>query len=222
MICPVCSSKNTVDYKVVRLCTSCSHVYEYPPQVTMKYNSEYIKTRYDVYPTTDAMSHLRTGFVSAHALGPKLLDVGYGNGAFLKVAAKAGFDVYGSDLHGADYGIRDVPLVSDEKWGVITFFDSIEHFPDFAPALHALKRSRSAVISVPWRPHWFPENLNWKHHKPGEHLHYFNAESLEALMKRAGFRIIKISVVEDAVRGKLSDGSGNILTAAFVNLSVEP
>lgn len=184
----------------------------------MAYNPDYIKTRYDLYPTTEAMSHLRTGFVGAHARGSKLLDVGYGNGAFLKVAAKAGFDVYGSDLHGADYGIRDVPLVSDELWDVITFFDSIEHFPDFAPAIHALKRSKVAIISVPWRPEWFPDNLNWKHYKPGEHLHYFDIHSLMMLLEINGFKLLHFNPVEDVVRGKLPDGSSNILTAAFINL----
>jgi len=158
---------------------------------------------------------MRAGLVAAHAKG-RLLDVGYGNGAFLRAAEQLGFDVYGSDLHGADVGIRDVPLVGDEKWDAVTFFDSLEHFPDFEPACHVLKRTQVAVLSVPLKPSWWPKwQPKWKHYKPGEHLHYFTRRSLVTFMYQLGFTPHYLGNFEDGIRGSLENGEQNILTAVF-------
>lgn len=215
MKCPICASENTKDLKLVRVCVNCDHAFQDPPIVSAHYDWNYIST-YDRYPATRAMSYLRAGLVAAHAKG-KLLDVGYGNGAFLSAAKHLEFDVHGSDLHGVKSWVPDVPLVSDEQWDVVTFFDSLEHFPSLEPAQHVLKRTQTAVVSVPLRPVWWPALLpEWKHYKPGEHMHYFSQTSLREFMADLGLHSVPYAGdIEDAIRGPLSTGDQNILTAVF-------
>jgi len=181
-------------------CDRCHHIFEWPPNVTAVYDSEYIKT-YDNHKMAEAMSYLRLGVVKTLlSIGPnKLLDVGYGNGSFVKLAVKAGINAYGCDVHGVDYGVQDVPLVSETWWDLVTFFDSLEHFPDLSPIRHLGNRADKIVVTMPELPEDWPQSGEpWKHYKPGEHLHYFSAYSLMLLFKKSCARYD----VEDVIRGR--------------------
>jgi hypothetical protein len=158
------------------------------------------------------MAFLRVGFLKAFVSGGRLLDVGYGNGDFVRAAEAAGFDAYGHDVHGVDCRIREVALDADESWNVVTFFDSLEHFPDFDLVRCLLKRTNYVMISVPMRPSSFPHDRNWKHFKPGEHLHYFSELSLQQMIDKP---LRAVSNVEDTIRQRSSRGEQNILTALF-------
>ena len=129
MNCPVCLTSPARELpNELAHCHHCDHIFQNPLEVRAVYDKKYVCDRYDKYDTTAAMSALRYGIVRTFCGGGKLLDIGYGNGAFIKLASKGGFDAYGCDVHGADYGVRDVPLTSAEQWDVVTFFDSLEHF----------------------------------------------------------------------------------------------
>lgn len=217
VLCPCCRHADTVEEgDGLRYCVKCDHMFQYPLSVTAVYDKQYIDDRYEKYPTTEAMSCLRVGFVKGFVRCGSLLDVGYGNGAFVKAAMKAGFDAYGCDVHHADFGVREAPL-DKGNWDVVTFFDSLEHFDDLDIIRDLNKRTKQFIISLPARPSWFPRNRNWKHYRPGEHLHYFRASSLIQLFE--GKKLIAVSDVEDTIRGKLSDGgnSNNILTVVLTN-----
>jgi SAM-dependent methyltransferase len=159
------------------------------------------------------MSFLRVGFIKAFASSGKLLDVGFGTGAFIKAAEKAGYDAFGCDAHGEECGVRRAPLDGDEVWDVVTFFDSLEHFPDLAPIRRLIGRAKLVVVTLPSTPADLLTNQRWRHYKPGEHLHYFCRKSLSALF--APMRILAESDAEDAIRGRASDGTRNILTVAM-------
>jgi hypothetical protein len=218
MECPVCHTSGVDSDEVLSLCPVCKHIWQTDLKVQAVYNAQYVHDRYDHYATTEIMSFLRLGFVKAFAKSGRLLDVGYGNGCFLKQAAKAGFDTFGSDVHGADYGIHEVPLVeaANGSWDVVTFFDSLEHFSDLTLPRAAAARARVIVVSIPCRPDSFPARKEWKHYRPGEHLHYFSRYSLE-LFFASRHTVASRSNVEDAIRGKLPEGEQNILTLAFIN-----
>jgi hypothetical protein len=160
------------------------------------------------------MSALRVGFLKAFASSGRLLDVGYGTGSFLRCAGRAGFDPYGSDIHGLDFGVNEVSLTGEERWDVVTFFDSLEHFSDFSDILSVANRSRLIVVSLPFTPDDLMTSRDWKHFKPGEHLHYFSINSLSRLF--SGFYLVAVSDVEDAIRGQ-DRGNQNILSAVFRN-----
>ena len=216
-MCPVCHTEAVIEDEVLSSCPVCKHIWQTGLKITAVYNAQYIRSRYDVYPTTEAMSYLRLGFVKAFAQSGRILDIGYGNGSFLKKAAKSKFTTFGNDVHGADYGIRDVPLdeAANGSWDVVTFFDSLEHFSDLALPRAVALHTRVIVVSIPCRPDEFPARKGWHHYRPGEHLHYFSRYSLELFFANKHITASR-SDVEDTIRGKLPSGEQNILTMAFI------
>jgi len=212
MFCPVCHTRPMEELDGLSRC-ACDHIYQSTLKVTAHYGQQYIHDRYDAYATTEPMSYLRLGFLKSFCPKGKLLDVGYGNGSFVKATLKAGFDAYGNDVHHADYGVREMALAGNEQWDVVTFFDSLEHFPDFKPVRDLARRAKWLLISFPNRPRFFPRNRDWKHYRPGEHLHYFTLCSLASLFD--AHSIYTCVDLEDAIRGKLPDGTLNIQTAVL-------
>lgn len=182
------------------------------------YDKQYIDAGYgNLRRLTDEMAYLRWGYICG-VLGEtpdRLLDVGYGTGDFLKVAQRQGVECYGNDLFTdlLPEGCKFVSDVTSVEVDLITFFDSLEHHPniDFVWDL----KCKNIVISVPWchnhSDEWFE---NWKHRKPDEHLHHFNADSLIKFMRSCGFSILDYSNIEDTIR-KDPNNDQNILTAVF-------
>ena len=144
-----------------------------------------------------------------------LLDVGYGNGDFLKACSSSIPYLFGNDISG--YPIpRSCVYVNDilaYEYDVVCFFDSLEHFEDIS-FVKDLK-TKYVYISVPWcynfSDEWFK---NWKHRREDEHLWHFNPISLENFMNEMGYTLVISSCIEDTIR-KPVDNNPNILTAIF-------
>jgi len=185
----------------------------------MVYDASYAH-QYDHRPHED-MSRLRWEFIQQHLTlhkGSKVLDIGYGNGAFLKHARRAGMEIFGIDLHGEDFGIPEVSYSTPIHFDLACFFDSIEHFPEFDEVLRL--NADHVVLSIPDPPEFLlSQPQRWRHYKPGEHLHYFSRASLDLLVHRWGLtRKVTEGHPEDAIRGKLTiDGRtyDNIYTAIY-------
>ena len=139
----------------------------------VEYSKEYIESSYSSYgdkPT--CMGYLRLGYITG-VLGrtPKsLMDVGYGDGSFLKVCKDiipicAGNDVSGYDV--PEGCAQEDNLLAEYE--VITFFDVLEHFENIEIVKEL--NCKYIVISVPNCTYkgddWFAE---WKHRRPNEHL----------------------------------------------------
>lgn len=191
------------------------------------YSEKYIQKDYcsaTMDKLTQQMAHLRMGYLLG-TLGftpHTILDVGFGNGAFLEVAQKVcthafGYDVFDNE-HLPEFCIR-VNTLTGRHYDVITFFDSLEHCPDldFVGDL----KCDYVMISLPWclnfRDEWPLEDewfKNWKHRKPDEHLHHFGIESLTEFMASHNFELVTFSHIEDIIR---TSGTGypNILTAIY-------
>lgn len=163
------------------------------------------------------MSHLRLGLLEAYGQRGRLLDVGYGNGDFIHTASKVGFEAFGNDVHGCGerFNVREVSLDGGLRWDYVTFFDSLEHFEELEEVRDLARRAQYVVVSTPKRPSQFPEEntLSWKHFRPGEHLHYFSVGSLARLFQ--DHDLVNVCDLEDVIRGRLPDGSTNILTCVF-------
>lgn len=166
------------------------------------------------------LSYLRLGILLG-AIGKNpdsILDVGYGNGDFLKVAKASSIqNCYGCDI--SDYPVpencKKVDLLDNSFYEVVCFFDSLEHFDDisFIEKLNC----EYIFISVPWCHNfsyeWFQ---NWYHLRPNEHLWHFNDKSLVLFMKENGFEKIYLGNFEDIIRQNSScNGNPNILSAIF-------
>lgn len=214
------------------------------PKTHVDYNYEYVASRYDKYPTTEAMSALRMQMVMSvielhDNIMPKtyhdppkrgkLLDVGYGNGSFIRMALGCQWSAYGYDVNPAKYDrVKNVPLPTkidtayDPWYRVITFFDSLEHFESLAEVRKVSLFTDWIFVSYPKPPAGFPflqpgELEKWKHFRPGEHHHYFTPKSLHALFSNPGVRceVVYRSAIEDSIRGAGLDGTENIETVAI-------
>jgi hypothetical protein len=221
MNCPVCDKRDRINDVALDddlvTCGWCGHYWHKLLTPTRAYDQDYISARYDAYPTTEEMSHLRLGFVKAFAEEGTLFDVGFGNGSFIKLARKAGFEARGYDVHGIDYGVPEIHIKQavNQHWMFVTFFDSLEHFASLDDAVSVMKRAWMVIISTPFLPENWPDSrFEWKHWRPGEHLHYFTHDSMQALFNRAGLKYVNDSDMEDVIRGKQPDGSTNIITWA--------
>lgn len=181
------------------------------------YDKDYVAT-YDTPDYTkanDRLQRIRMDFVIC-CFGEtplNILDVGYGNGAFLKAAKDIPYR-YGKDVTGLQ--IEGVELVNEYiPCDVITFWDCLEHIPD----LSFVRNLKCDVIclSLPWchydkwGQYWFD---SYKHLKPDEHLHHFNPQSLSKLMLSIGWKCIATNNNEDEVRKSPGEWP-NILTMAF-------
>ena len=218
--CPVCLRRCHGDTTTnLTGCTFCGHVFQTDLAVTVSYDADYAH-QYDSRPVKE-MSELRWDFIQSSldlTQGSRVLDVGYGNGAFLKRAQAAGMNIFGIDLHTEDFGIPVVDFETELTFDLISFFDSMEHFPSFAPLRNL--RSKNVVVSIPETPNFVLEAPRlWRHYKPGEHLHYFSHDSLDRFMGNWGFPYkLAQGYPEDRIRGKLTiDGKlyDNIYTAIY-------
>ncbi len=185
------------------------------------YDSEYIDTYRNFGVSQDMMSHLRLGFLMG-AMKRKpasIIDVGFGDGNFIKTCLKAGIESYGADIAGVEIP-EGAHFIDDfincgKSFDVISFFDSLEHFEDidFIDKLDV----NYLIISVPCVPTRDTESsifMDWKHRKPNEHLHHFDSISLRSFMLDRGYLFKSLSNPEDVIR---RDGNVdvNIITGVF-------
>jgi len=186
--------------------------------IKKEYDVKYVSERYNTYGEKGLqMSYLRLGYILGSIKNEisSILDVGYGNGDFLKVCSEKIKNRFGNDI--SNYPLPDgcqfVEDVLENEYDLICFFDSLEHFEniDFVSEL----KTRYVCISLPWchnkSDEWFQ---NWKHRREDEHLWHFNESSLVNFMTEMGYEKISISNVEDVIR-KSSNEDENILTGIF-------
>lgn len=183
------------------------------------YDVNYIRERYETYgEKNEQMSEVRfNNIVKVIGKVPKtILDIGYGNGSFLKYASKF-CETYGSDISGYPIpeGSKFVDKIDDKEYDVVCMFDVLEHFTD--PTEVKKIKTKYLAISVPWchyekhGDNWF---RGWKHRRPDEHLWHFNSLSLPKFLEPFGYELLDFSNVEDQIRqSTLPDP--NILTAIF-------
>jgi hypothetical protein len=185
------------------------------------YDVAYIKRSYTNRLTQeklDALAHLRLAhLLSVLPVVPQsIVDVGYGEGSFLRacesvILKRFGHDVFPDFIPPRCEFVRDLadaPFVD-----VVSFFDSLEHLEN--REIMRDIRCTYVYISVPWC-HYFSDEWfdTWHHKKPNEHLSHFNEKSLAKFMASCGFSLVNFCAVEDSIR-KGSGDYPNILTALF-------
>ena len=184
----------------------------------ISYDENYVLQRYDTYGHLNlCISNLRLGNIigSIGKIPNSILDIGYGNGSFLKSAKTIIPNCFGHDTSG--YTIpEDCVFVEDifsRHFNVVTFFDSLEHYEDiyFVNNINC----DFVCISLPWC-HYFSDEWfeSWKHRRPNEHIWHFNEKSLIKFMDNQGYQVINITNIEDSIRKSAFDYQ-NILTGIF-------
>jgi hypothetical protein len=239
--CPACGTNEIhhhyPGFGVCRLERECGLIWATDRITTQTYDAAYVAERYDKYPTTQLMSELRASLVETvlllHDSLPRasqkvnkgaLLDVGYGNGSFIREASQRGWRAAGSDVNPTPYpGVerRGLPLHCTQRelaYQVITFWDCLEHFEELDQVREIANATEWIVLSFPNPPEDFPIHPDtWKHYRPGEHHFYFTPQSLAHIFttKQTVAEVVYTGNPEDCIRGRGQGGSPNILTVAL-------
>jgi len=168
----------------------------------IKYDYDY-SNKYNNYGEKgNYLSFLRYGVLLGvlQETPTSLVDVGYGNGDFLRACRGSIPNLFGCDI--SDYpipeGCQPVTL-EDIHVDVTCFFDSLEHFEDisFVKDLD----TKYVYISVPWCHYlsddWFK---HWYHRRENEHLYHFSKEALLTFFQECGYDCIYTGSHEDIIR----------------------
>lgn len=215
-------------------CSSCGLGFLDPrpsqEELTALYRDSYFVGHYDegVLPGTEAMrkrlsqEQHRIKFIKPYKKQGRILDIGCGRGYFLMACRERGFDVQGFDVseEGAAYvrKILGIPVKTgmleeafeDSSFDVITMWHSLEHTSDPAKYLECagrwLRPGGVLVIDVPnytgtdARMKWGA----WEHWDLPYHLLHFTPKSLDTLLQRHGFFVIRRKTYHsEVVRAKL-------------------
>ena len=198
---------NTDKYhgQVVR-CRHCGHRFCYP--LFDDYLSQYGQVEDPFYVAT-ANERKKTfeefmDFKELHSPGKgSLLDLGCSTGIFLEVAQARGYTVEGLEVskwaieqaRKKGFSVLSSPieeLGAIEKYDNITAFDVVEHLPNPLSALKIVRQNLKPggcfVATVPDMGMWHARLLGRKHWLVVlMHLQYFTKNTLELLLKNAGF-----------------------------------
>ena len=153
---------------------------------------------------------LRLKIIPLRPYGGKLLDVGCGNGAFLKQASNQGWDVWGCELSqsGAEAaaagGLRVVHGsvadggYQDRLFDVVRLEQVFEHLNDPRGTLQEIRRILKlggiVIIGVPnsdafsfclFKRHWGLLGLPF-------HLYQYSAATLSSMLSEQGFEVLRI------------------------------
>jgi len=183
-----------------------------------QYGFDYSNAYNNLGESVTRISFLRLGYLlGAIKTSPRsILDVGYGNGSFIKLASTTIDDCYASDVsnqYPVPENVTYVESIYDDHFDVITMFDVLEHFDNIYDIVNL--KCNYLYVSMPWCHYhsddWFH---SWKHRKPDEHLWHFNDNSLRKFMKEVGFETVCTSNIEDLVRTPINSDK-NILSGIF-------
>jgi len=214
--CPLCSNNKVIlqDKKLsVFYCNSCNHRFtllekKEQEKYTPKYFSDTHKNWFG-YPNYRLFSYVLRKLPRRKI---KLLDVGCGNGSFLKyvLGKKNNIELHGIDLVENNYPDinfikADISKVSiNEKFDVIVSFQTIEHIDNPHRFIKILKNmlkdngiifidtinsgSLMNIMSEHIKKLWrVPYERVYDHH----HLNHFSKQSLRKLMKTEKFEVIE-------------------------------
>jgi len=219
--CPTCGPSEQgplydVDgWKIVR-CLSCGLAMVNPRRqsaIKIYEDDAYFSDNRFYYDYAGNKRAYQIGFRSKLALlkefcpyGGTLLDVGAAYGFFMEEAARFGFQAFGVELskaaaeraaaHGVVFNRALGDVETDQRFDVVAFIDSLEHFEQPLEGLqkaHALLKDDGIVaVMVPNIDSRFARLMGAKWHLflPEEHLFYFNRDSLGTMLARSGFDVV--------------------------------
>jgi SAM-dependent methyltransferase len=186
-------------------CAACGLGETHPlPESLDKYYAEYYGGRHGWTNNFCAWRRVRwleTNYVSKG----RLLDVGCGDGTFLKTARRKGWDVCGTELDAIRFddsefeifgSLREVQAKYGAKsFDAVTMWHTLEHFKNPREALENVSELLAdegvLLIAVPdacgWQARVF--GRHWLHLDVPRHLFHFGFDSLETLLVQCGFSV---------------------------------
>ena len=150
-----------------------------------------------------------------------VLDVGVGTGLFIRLMKDRGWIMHGTDI--SEYALNNV----QKQFGVSVFYGglssmdqlpiydainmrhSIEHMTDplkeLLCAFKLLKNHGVLCVSTPncHGIHAYVYGKRWPHWSPPYHLNFYSKKSLNALVRQAGFTILRYGTEELSIHDPL-------------------
>lgn len=224
-LCPGCLSaaagrfkgrKNDYD---LRQCSECqtisaqageSSIEQMPDDIQTLYEHYYDRAHFEMPAAAEfSLQKVVDSFGAARQTG-KILDIGYGEGGFLSIAERNGWQCYGVELspQSLKFGTERGWTVSadphndgrfpDAGFDVVTMIEFIEHVPlpnDFlAMARRWLRPGGTLYLTTPnaksLNSRWL--KTKWSIFSPPEHLTIWSAGGLRLALKRHGFKIKQV------------------------------
>jgi len=218
MRCPVC--KNKMNFNLVEAwnefriyhCKECDVVFSNPMKApdSSWHEEAYVERNVNLRNYTHLTPNCRFFLTRKQFRGGRLLDIGCGDGLFLKFASKY-YDAWGIDIDGEaikaarrKYHLANVyntmtmgefiKRFPEVRFDVVTLFEVLEHVDDplklIRETYQVLKPRGILVLSVPNR-----ERMNARHDphdRPPNHLTRWSAEAVKNLLNRERFRVIRL------------------------------
>jgi SAM-dependent methyltransferase len=196
-------------------CTGCGHLYNagFEPDRADELYGAFVLTNAPVSLSMMTALEDTARYILGHAKKrPAILEIGGGVGALSLLLAKTAPDVHlvePSLALTADrfagtkvtfhHSMFPAPSLGNRRFDVIISRQVLEHVPEPAPFLAALRRQLApdgiAYIEVPRAEYIYGSHSIVDFHYP--HVHYYRREELETLFQRAGFRIDDVLDVKD-------------------------
>lgn len=160
----------------------------------------------------------RLAVVPPYRAGGWLLDVGCGNGAYLRAMRDLGWEVYGVEIHaettrrareawGLDVrqGTLEEAGFPDGAFDVITFWHTLEHLPSprrtLAECLRLLRPGGLVMLETPnlGGPGARLFGGRWFHLDAPRHFYAFTPDTLRNLLVQVGFTAVQMRPVASTV-----------------------
>lgn len=155
-------------------------------------------------------------------IGARVLDVGFGDGTFLRTAESAGWEAWGLDVdpvvvaagRSAGLNVRLGGLgtveLPESFFDAITLCHVLEHLHHprdaLAHALRLLRPGGALWIDTPnlesLGHQWF--GRDWRGLEPPRHLVVFSRQGLELVLRQTGFTVLQFFDRSDVARGMFS------------------
>lgn len=249
--CYVCgrATRGLLDLPVCELvqCGQCGHVQaaagaNHSEEATMVYShAGYAGFRDDPVFRATLEKEVRSRLANIVPPPARILDVGCGNGAFLRVAKAEGYEVLGIDTSVAavelcqrqGFAAQAISIDSESlqrEWDIVSFWDVLEHIPDPMPVLaraRSLLRSGGCIVIKVPSPRarayrllrLVPSLARVALLVPG-HVTFFSPLSLRIALKNSGFALIDLEE-RGSMRGKKAVKTGRQAIGRLIREGLE-